>query len=106
MEETYNLLAQHPVQAERYTLQHYIELTGLAPPDLGEYVTQANDETNNDEDTNDTTEPEDDDDTGYRRTLTDKLVRSFRLHQQQLARHCKHTGARCNSGKSMLATQC
>ena len=41
----------------------------------------------NEEETNDTTDPEDDDDTGYCRTLTDKLVRSFRLHQQKLARH-------------------
>ena len=28
MEETFNLLTQHPAQAERYTLQRYIELTG------------------------------------------------------------------------------
>ena len=37
MEETYNLLTQDPAQAEHYTLQHNSELTGLAPPDRGEF---------------------------------------------------------------------
>ena len=47
-----------------------------------------------DADSNETSDPEDDDDdtnTCYRRTLTDKLVRSFRVHQQHMARRHKMT---------------
>ena len=36
MEETYAQLTQEPTRAEHYTLAHYIELTGLTAPNLGE----------------------------------------------------------------------
>ena len=94
LEETYDTWTQRQDNKtghnpEHYTLWHYLELTGQPPPDLQPEealhgVDQAEPQETASE-CNETTDPSDmdDDDTTHRRALTDKLVRTLRLHQQQ-----------------------
>ena len=100
LEETYNPWTQRPPDTqqspEHYTLWHYLELTGQRMPDLqleealrGDDPTEQQ-ETSSDSDSNETSDPSDDDTTHWR-ALTDKPVRTLRLHQQQQALHRKAT---------------
>ena len=99
LEKTYNTWTQRqdntPTASEPYNLWRYLELTGLTPPDLQqEEVLRGNELTDQQETTSDSNETTDlsdidDDDATHRRALTDKLVRTLRLHQQQQALHRK-----------------
>ncbi|CAK9032272.1 Copia protein, partial [Durusdinium trenchii] len=97
LEETYQQLSlePHASTTEPYTLWHYLELTGLEPPQLTHEQAMNTQDDDNNTDDNSTSDPEDmdedDDDTLHRRALTDKLVRSFRVHQQHLAQQHKAT---------------
>ncbi|CAK9009019.1 Copia protein [Durusdinium trenchii] len=73
---------------------HAVTLLSTTWSSREEQAMHAQENQQNDTDSNETSDPEDDDDdtnTCYRRTLTDKLVRSFRVHQQHMALRHKMT---------------